>query len=244
MRRKLILLVVLVVVALGALTITKPKQLELVAPTTVATSTATSTPLVVKTTPPKIVDKDTLIKDEAWNVLLKYLAAVKAHDLTTIKLLSYQLSNTCKDDTKTKECNALMDNAYSYGYGLHKQDITHVEYDSEQIILTSDYQESLDGEMPSLLREIVYFVRVGDEIKFLSFNPFQGSFITRGTLATTTISTHLLDLTKDNDNDGLPNETEMCIDMTSAPDCVKTDPNMKDSNGNGWWDSIEALFYK
>ncbi len=184
------------------------------------------------------------LKQEAWTVFQNYLTATKNHDLPTLKSLSYQLSATCQDSTKIKDCYGLMDNAYYFGSGIPLKDITNVQYDSKQIILSSDYRDSFATSSAVRIREIIFFVRNGKDIKFLSFNPFQGVIINNTTDATSTLAVSMASSTKDTDMDGLSDQTEECDDQVKIADCVATNPYKKDTNGNGWWDSTESLFYK
>jgi hypothetical protein len=44
----------------------------------------------------------------------------------------------------------------------------------------------------------------------------------------------------DSDQDGLTDRDETCSGwQESNPNCIKTDPNKRDTNGNGWWDGVE-----
>lgn len=48
------------------------------------------------------------------------------------------------------------------------------------------------------------------------------------------------------DEHGAPKVLGMrfCLeDKTTTGKCVETDPSQRDRNGNGWWDSVESLFY-
>ena len=49
-----------------------------------------------------------------------------------------------------------------------------------------------------------------------------------------------MDWVSDSDMDGLPDINENCEGASQYdPNCIKTNPNEKDSDGDGWWDSIE-----
>jgi hypothetical protein len=198
----------------------------------VATTTSTGTPATED------------LKVEAWNVFERYIQAAKIHDLVEIKKLSYQMSATCKDNSKIKECNDLMDNAYNLGSNFTLQSLNHMIYDSKQIILWTDYNKLVNSDPVSTIRGVIYFVREGGSIKFLSFKPFDGIIIFRGTDATSTLLTKLDKATLDTDSDTIPDTTELCADQNTPKDCVQTDPTKRDTDGDLWWDPIEALFYK
>ena len=244
----LIGLVLVIIIALGVgLSLRRAGAPTVTDTGTTATSTdATSTVTVVsplpKTTPAVESERDT-----AWTLFQKYLTAAKNHDLATVKALSYQVSPDCLDATKTTECNARMDTAYFYGSAIDESSLTHTVGDDKQLILVGDYKEKIDNQAITLTRGIVYFTKQNGNIKFLSLSPFDGFFKlidASSTEATSTTEASLKALTKDTDGDTAPDAVETCTDPGAPADCVKTDPNKKDSNGNGWWDSIEALFYK
>lgn len=194
---------------------------------------------------PTVTDSTIDEKSEAWTVFRKYVSAAEKHDLASLSSVAYQLTAACKDPARRTECDGLMDNAFNYGSGFREEDMTHLISDKKQLILVSDYVKNLEGEAPSVTRGVIYFVRQDGALKFLSFKPFDGSFIIRTEgAATSTIEARLAEMVKDADGDTLPDEVELCKGDNVDPNCAKTNPKAKDSNGDGWWDSIEALFYK
>lgn len=239
-KKTLAALAIIVIIALAALLGLRRSQ----APTLSdgLNSSATTT---VPSPIPAVTETNKDEKSEAWTVFQKYVNAAKAHDLAALSQAAYQISATCKDPAKRTDCNGLMDNAYNFGSGFREEDLTHLTSDKKQLILASDYVKNLDGDAPSLTRGVIYFVRQDGALKFLSFKPFDGSFIVRTPgAATSTIEARLEALTKDTDGDTLPDEVELCKGDNVDPSCSKTDPKRKDTDGDGWWDSIEALFYK
>jgi hypothetical protein len=182
------------------------------------------------------------IKNQAWAVLEEYLTAAQAHDLEALRVLSYQLSDTCLDPERREACNALMDNVYNLGQLFVKEDFMNILFDDKQVILYGEYNMNLAGDVPGITRPIIYFVREGDQVKLLSFHPFKGTLVFRGENSTSTIVTRLEDSVKDSDGDTMPDQVEECV--KADEECIKTDPNKKDTDGDGFWDSIEALFYE
>ena len=78
------------------------------------------------------------LKSEAWQVFENYLAFAKAHDMAGIRTLSYQISATCNDPAKERECLTLMDNVYLFASDLKLSDFTHFAADERQIVLYTD----------------------------------------------------------------------------------------------------------
>lgn len=180
--------------------------------------------------------------EEAWIVFQKYLTFAKNHDLEGLKSVSYQLSPTCTDPLKQKECYQLMDSAYSFGIELKKADFINIWQDSKQIILFTNVIKQEVEVSRGYTKGVIYFTKdSAGNLKVLSFNPVYGAFTKIAGKTDVEIEATLTEMLKDTDQDGLDDQVEICKDQ--GPACVKTDPTKRDTNGNGWWDGIEALFY-
>jgi len=187
-------------------------------------------------------------RDSAWAVLQKYLGYAKANDVKGLATLSYQLSDSCKNYSASaddrKDCDAKMQSVYKMGSQFKKSDYGYTWSDSKQIILsTAFYRSDPASDVAGYLHGIIFFVKDAGAIKVLSFNPVRGIFLPKS--ATTTpaeIEQKLIAAVKDADQDGMEDQVENCIRVDTA--CTKTDPTKRDTNGNGFWDGVEALFYK
>lgn len=102
---------------------------------------------------------------EAWTTFEAYLKAAKAHDLPTIKSLSYQLSDTCADEAKLEECYGLMDSVVFFMNEFKQKDFTQVAFDDKQIVMATDYI-MLDGAT-DVIKTVIYFVRDNGQAKVL-----------------------------------------------------------------------------
>jgi hypothetical protein len=181
--------------------------------------------------------------EEGWATLQEYLSAAESKDLEALKKVAYQLSPTCKDTQKRTECETLMLSAASFGREINRENIGLLGRDDKQTILVSPYYKNEEGESPSMIRTIIFLARDEERLKLLAFNPFQGTFMLRLDQATSTISTRLDDMTRDSDKDGLADMDEKCEDANGPSDCRETNPNKRDTDGDGWWDSLGRLFY-
>lgn len=183
------------------------------------------------------------VSDEAWGVWQRYLTAAKEHDLETITALSHQLSDACMDQARRTECDTLMDNVYAIGSELERSAFTEVLADEKQVILTGDYETLGTEESPGagMLRPIMYFTRPGGELKVLALNPEDGAIVVDTELSFAEKQEKLLEATLDTDDDSLPDEVERCAGQVSE-NCTQTDPAKRDTDSDGWWDSIERLF--
>jgi len=78
------------------------------------------------------------LKAEAWTIFQNYLNFAKNHDLAGIRSLSHQISATCNDPLKEKECFTLMDSVYSFASAYKLNDFKHIQADGRQIIMSTD----------------------------------------------------------------------------------------------------------
>ena len=109
----------------------------------VAVSTVPSTPVTV--------DLPNTPRTVAWQVFQNYLEFARTHNLQGIKSLSYQMSATCLDPAKEKECFALMDGVYNIASSFKIEDFKNIQLDERQIILFTDIQDNA--------RAALFFVR-------------------------------------------------------------------------------------
>jgi len=137
------------------------------------------------------------LKSKVWTTFQNYLKFAQAHDLAGLRTLSYQISATCNDPAKEKECFDLMDSVYLIGSPFKLSEFTNFMSDGKQIMLYTDGPDKV----------ILFFTR---------------------------------------DSTGDPQVLGMrfCRELENSNEsCVMTDPAKRDLDGNGWWDSIESLFY-
>ena len=225
-------------------------QPQIISPNNTNSATTTATSTIISTTSTKTVaplSADQTEIDNVWSFFQKYLSFAKNNDIKGVASLSYQLSKDCqnygKDATSTSNCKVKMQTIYSIGSEFKKKDFRNIWQDSKQIMLFTDFIR-LDNETSAgLIHGIIYFVKddLGN-IKFLALNPTQGEFVAKAGRTEAELSKELEVNTKDTDKDGLEDAIELC--QISGEICTHTDPNKRDSNGNGYWDGIENLFYK
>ena len=187
------------------------------------------------------------LAERAWGVFESYMKSANEHDLPTLRTLSHQISDTCNNPEMETDCFLLMDSVYVFGSNFKKEDFTNVWFDDNQIILASDYKQVDDEQanVRGLTRSVLYFTRNGSgEPKLLKFNDVDGVFIQKMELDEDTINSRLAEMVKDSDEDGLPDEMEECLETSFfASGCKATNPNVRDTDGDGWWDGIEIFFY-
>jgi len=75
----------------------------------------------------------------------------------------------------------------------------------------------------------------------LSFSPFKGNATDKGAASREEVIARLTIYTEDKDKDGIADYIEECIPADIKATCVSTNPKLRDTNGNGFWDGTEAL---
>ncbi|MDO8569272.1 MAG: hypothetical protein Q7R89_00565 [bacterium] len=96
-------------------------------------------------------------KREAWTTFQNYLEFARTHNLSGIRSLSYQISATCSDSSKEKECFALMDSVYAIASPFKLSEFKYIQSDERQIIMYTD------GPTVAIL----YFTRIENTTKVL-----------------------------------------------------------------------------
>jgi hypothetical protein len=182
-------------------------------------------------------------KDVAWALFQKYLAYNKDQNIEGVRSTVYKVAAVCNDPKTLIDCKARMGAAYSYGSALKKEDFTNIWDDEKQMILSTDFKVSEDDVSISRTRSIIFFVKDGaGGLRMLSFSPSKGAIVDKDTTAPRQeLNDRLIIYTEDQDQDGIADYQEQCIGAAPGEVCVKTDPKLRDTNGNGLWDGVEAL---
>ncbi len=180
-----------------------------------------------------------------WEVFQKYITFAKNHDLEGIKTLSYQISETCKDKNLEKQCFALMDNVYQIGSNLKESNYVNKWSDGKQIIISTNPVKKTEGDNVGYQQGFIIFTKDNSgNLKLLGLDPYKSVYLSKKDFSATELETRLKAMLADSDKDGLYDEEENCSGIYSNPKCIKTNPNKRDSDGDGWWDRINSLFYK
>lgn len=188
-------------------------------------------------------------KDVAWALFQKYLQFNKDQNLEGVKSVVYKISSVCNDPKDTIDCKARMGNAYKYGSALKKEDFVNVWSDEKQIILSTDFKSQEDDYTASRARSIIFFIKdeTGNQpagetsLKMLSFSPFKGATTPKGTASEQEVKDRLIIYTEDTDQDGIADYIEQCIPADTKDTCIPTNPKIRDTYGDGYWDGIRAL---
>lgn len=182
-------------------------------------------------------------KDRAWSLFQKYLNFNKNNDLEGVKSVIYRISPIC-EDTKTKtDCEARMQSAYSYGKVLLKSEFKNIWEDDKQLVLSTDFWTQEDEKVVGRFRGSILFIKNADgTLKLLSFNPRKGALVNAESAPLEELRARVKIYTDDNDLDGISDYDEECLSKIGDDECSKTNPKVRDTDGDGWWDGIEILF--
>ena len=199
-----------------------------------ATSSPTSTPIASSSPTPTPAKKAT-----AWDIFQEYLAGIKTHDLDRVNKIAYEqidLNVYCKDMGLGKDaCSSMIwsvVDVMSKDAGKQEEgDFINVSEDKNQIIMATNVFP--DGDK-GYTKNHIYFVKsLEGNMLLLGYGTFSWGFV----------GDELIAATKDSDGDDLTDQDEKCVygdrEQYNKPYCTKTNPNSKDTDADGWWDSIE-----
>lgn len=182
---------------------------------------------------------------DPWVTFAAYLSAAQNNDIALIAKYSHQVSSVCLDEAKREDCFARMQTAYTVGSSFKKSDFTVKSEDNKQLILSTEPLVYEDKDVIGYSTKYLLFTK--DEsgtFKVAGFDPNRRWFIAK-TVGSTTAE--LLAQVKkdmiDSDGDGAFDSFETC-DLPSSimvASCDMTDPQKKDSDGDGWWDGVEPF---
>lgn len=181
-------------------------------------------------------------KDVAWALFQKYLSYNKIKNLEGVRSTVYKVASVCEDPKTTIDCQARMGLAYQYGSVLKKEDFKNVWSDERQIILSTDFRIQEDDSTIGRNRAIIFFIKDNSgNLKMLSFSPFKGAIVDKGTASEKELNDRIITYTEDNDQDGIADYDEECLAVKEGQTCVKTSPKLRDTDSDGLWDGVEAL---
>lgn len=181
-------------------------------------------------------------RDIAWKLFQEYLSYNKARDVEKIRSVVYKISPVCEEKKTIIDCESRMNAAYQYGSNLKKADFENIWEDDKQLILSSNFWEEENDVSIGRFRSIIFFIKDQSGLKLLSFSPAKGATIQKSDASIEELKTRAVRYTEDNDNDGKSDYTEECLDATPDKTCIKTDPKLRDSDQDGFWDGIQSLF--
>lgn len=183
-----------------------------------------------------------IYSNDPWVLFDKIRAYSKAHNEDGLASLSYNHYPPCGDKSN---CDLAFSFFEAFLATINKSDYTERREDSKQIILATAIKKvDLFGEI-SYTKNYLFFARdTRGNLKFVGNNFSKLSIIKKDSNLTEGQMLAKLELAvADTDRDGLGDLQEKCQEeKKSRSNCKKTDPLKEDTDGNGWWDGVQALF--
>ncbi len=175
-----------------------------------------------------------------------YLAALQSHDLVAINGISHN-QFSCGDTKEAQDaCVAEWDWRYSTLSKINTDEYVNRFEDDKQIILTTNPRKNDSDDSKGYTKGIMFFTKDdAGKVKMLAASPNGGWGQSRKNTPLTEeqIEEVLQGLMLDTDSDGLTDQQEQCQGASVfISTCKQTDPAKRDTDGNGWWDGVEARF--
>ncbi|MBC7982101.1 hypothetical protein H7X65_03430 [Candidatus Parcubacteria bacterium] len=179
---------------------------------------------------------------DPWAVFNKQKEYGQAKDFAGYMSLSYNQYPACASKA---ECDMMFQIVNAITDSINQKEYVNKWEDSKQIILSTNIKKIDTAAEKSYTKEYLFFVKDSNgNVKVLG-NSSSGLHISKsGSNSTSEAQTAELELSvADTDQDGVSDIKEKCEGASKYDKtCKKTDPTKRDTDGDGWWDGVEARF--
>jgi hypothetical protein len=184
--------------------------------------------------------------DEEWSIYQNLLVSIQEKNLTRYNSLSYEQIDTldCSQfGMSEQECWDLLGDFLNLS-SLEKENFTNVERDSKQSIISTNLSIYFVNGTGTANKNYIFFVRNNSgSLKVLSLLNRLWS-VSDNTKSNEEIEDALRNYSLDSDGDGLTDQEENCNGSSQYDtSCIKTNPILKDTDGDSWWDGIEDVVH-
>jgi hypothetical protein len=172
-----------------------------------------------------------------WSIINQLAEANQNYDSSWYNYLSYEPVESDELE-RNKE---LTDWSYQEILKLKETDYNiHLNDGEKQAIYFTDWIRTETDDSNGYNRKSIIFVKNNSIWKILSIGSQGYSALkSQGSEGESDLQSMIIDT----DNDGLTDWNETCSGAGAYnPDCIETNPNNKDTDGDGWWDSIDDSF--
>ncbi len=179
---------------------------------------------------------------DLWSIIDKETLALKNKDVESIKKL-YYTQPTVEELSILEE---LIPFLLEENTKMNKSDYINIWQGEKQAIYSTGLLKDNKPESYGYKKGIIMFVNDKGGWKILSKNELVWSVPSTTTAdglkitqaeADKSLKEMVIDI--DKDKDGLTDNEETCSgNFKNNKDCKKTDPNKRDTSGDGWWDGI------
>lgn len=218
-----------------------------------ASSPDANVPEVVKIIPTNTTDNvvesnsspntNIVTDNDLWSVLDKNTLALKNKDVVAFNATSYIQVAPAEESQFSQLASFL----YGEMIKINKSDYVNKWQDDKQAIFSTNPAKADNDNFYRYTQGSIMFIKKDGLWKLLSESPAKGFSILKGGTNKTSIQIEqdLQAMMLDSDKDGLTNEEETCTGTKQYDSkCIKTNPNKRDTKGNGWWDGIEKEMSK
>jgi hypothetical protein len=199
-------------------------------------------------------------KKVAWEIFQKYLSYMRDNNIEGLRSIMYLGGGKSINDFENITEQEKEDYFNSYGKNLEEElkklmtwsadqssylketDFVNLVEDEKQLIMSTNLINDSHDDVFSYKKEKIFFVKGSSgDLKILTVRTSTYGDATDKT--ETEKWSSLQEKVKDSDGDGLTDTEETCEEFFSSfdDDCVKTDSYKRDTNGNGWWDSVDRI---
>ena len=178
---------------------------------------------------------------DLWSIFDKNTLALKNKDVSAFNTTSYKQVTPTEESQFTQFAPFLYDESIK----INKSSYTNKWQDDKQTIYSTNPIKTDDSTAYGYKQGIIMFIKKDGSWKILLSSPEKNWSVSKaGTNQTPAQVEKLLqDMILDSDKDGITNMYELCEgSQMGNSKCAKTDPNKRDTDGDGWWDGIEAEF--
>jgi len=178
----------------------------------------------------------TTTNNDLWLIFDKSNEALKNKDIAAYNAVSYKQVTPDQIPLFTAMATSL----YNESMKLNKADFVNKWQDDKQAIYSTNPVKDDTATSYGYKTSQIMFIKTNNSWKVLMMELGSQSLPKTWENTTAKIEQDLQAMMLDSDKDGLTDRDELCEDAQMGnPDCVKTDPRKRDTNGNGWWDGIE-----
>lgn len=184
-----------------------------------------------------------LVSSDLWTIYDKMTLALKNKDIKSFNTVSY--TQVAPDEAS--QFNQIAPFLHDQNLKTVKSNYINKWQDEKQAIYSTNPQKDDNTEAYRYKQGIVMFINKDGSWKVLSSSSEIGwNVLKKGTNNTAAqIEKELQAMLLDSDKDGLTDQDEICGGAKQYDTkCIKTDPNKRDTDGNGWWDGIEEALRK
>ncbi len=178
-------------------------------------------------------------KSDLWPIFDKMLVALRDQNISEYNKYSYRQVPL----DQRSQFSQISSFLYSQSKNISKVSYVNKWQDAKQAIYSTEPKKVDTEKSYSYVQSVVKFIYTNNTWKVVNVNPEITWSIAKSTnkLTTAEVDAELRAMFLDTDKDGITDVEEKCIGSFQGDSkCIKTDPNKRDTDGNGLWDGIDA----